>query len=149
MTPGLFIEKWKIAELSERSACQQHFLDLCELLDEKKPAEVDPTGHWFTFEKGLTTTEDKKGFADVWRRDYFGWEYKGKHKDLKAAYQQLLKYREALDNPPLLIVRYRDRTSDYVNPWDRVTRSPTPRSEDRFPLSVAQMVQVVEFWQRR
>jgi hypothetical protein len=61
MTPGLFIEKWKKAELSERSACQQHFLDLCDLLDEKKPAEVNPTGHRFTFEKGLTTTDDKKG----------------------------------------------------------------------------------------
>jgi hypothetical protein len=30
----------------------------------------------------------------------FGWEYKGKHKDLKAAYQQLLKYHESLENPP-------------------------------------------------
>ena len=37
-------------------------------------------------------------------RDHFGWEYKGRHKDLKAAYNQLLQYREDLENPPLLIV---------------------------------------------
>jgi type II restriction/modification system DNA methylase subunit YeeA len=40
----------------------------------------------------------------VWKRGYFGWEYKGKHKDLKAAYLQLNNYREDLVNPPLLVV---------------------------------------------
>ena len=69
-----FIAKWKSVDLTERSACQQHFLDLCGVLGEKKPAEVNKTGSWFTFEKGLTTTEEKKGFADVWRRGLFGWE---------------------------------------------------------------------------
>src|SRR5207237_642994 len=44
-----------------------------------------------------------------------GWEYKGKHKDLKAAYQQLLKYREALENPPLLIVCDLDRFEIHTN----------------------------------
>ena len=42
MTPQQFIAKWKAADLSERSACQQHFLDLCELLGQLKPAEADP-----------------------------------------------------------------------------------------------------------
>jgi len=74
MTPHEFIAKWKSVDLTERSACQQHFLDLCDMLGEKKPAEVNKTGSWFTFEKGLTTTEEKKGFADVWRRGFFGWE---------------------------------------------------------------------------
>src|SRR5262245_64262855 len=104
MTPHQFIAKWQAAELSERSACQQHFLDLCELLDHPKPAEVDPNGKWFTFEKGVDTSDARKGCADVWLDQKFGWEYKGKHKDLRAAYQQLLKYRESLNNPPLLIV---------------------------------------------
>jgi hypothetical protein len=45
----------------------------------------------------------------------FGWEYKGKHKDLKAAYQQLLKYREALENPPLLVVCDLDRFEVHTN----------------------------------
>jgi hypothetical protein len=40
----------------------------------------------------------------VWQRGHFGWEYKGKHKDLKAAYVQLQQYAVALENPPLLVV---------------------------------------------
>jgi len=40
----------------------------------------------------------------VWKRGCFGWKYKGRKRDLKAAYDQLLIYREALDNPPLLVV---------------------------------------------
>ena len=39
-------------------------------------------------------------FADVWMRGHFAWEYKGKHKNLDAAYQQLLQYKEDLENPP-------------------------------------------------
>ena len=52
MTPAQFIAKWQAAQLSERSACQQHFLDLCELLGQPKPAEADPDGSWYCFEKG-------------------------------------------------------------------------------------------------
>ncbi len=115
MTPHDFIRKWKAAELSERSACQQHFLDLCELLGQPKPAEVDPHGLWYTFEKGVQTIDGGKGWADAWMQGKFGWEYKGKHKDLKAAYQQLLKYRESLENPPLLVVCDLDRFEIHTN----------------------------------
>ena len=31
MTPGKFIAKWRAAELKERSAAQEHFIDLCRL----------------------------------------------------------------------------------------------------------------------
>ena len=48
-------------------------------------------------------------------RNHFGWEYKGKHKDLVAAYQQLLLYREDLDNPPLLVVCDMDRFEIHTN----------------------------------
>ncbi len=44
MTPQDFITKWQRANLSERSAYQQHFLDLCEVLDQPKPAAADPDG---------------------------------------------------------------------------------------------------------
>ena len=115
MTPQQFIAKWKKAQLSERSAAQQHFLDLCELLDHPKPAEVDPAGKWFTFERGVNTSDDRKGWADVWLDGRFGWEYKGKHKDLDAAYNQLLKYREALENPPLLVVCDLDQFEIHTN----------------------------------
>ena len=40
----------------------------------------------------------------MWKRGHFGWEYKGKKKDLNAAYAQLQQYAVALENPPLLIV---------------------------------------------
>ena len=85
MTPQEFIAKWKKADLSERSACQQHFLDLCDLLNQPKPAEVDPKGDWYTFEKGVDKSDGGKGFADVWMQSKFGWEYKGKHKNLTTA----------------------------------------------------------------
>jgi hypothetical protein len=104
MNVSEFIAKWEKSELTERSSAQQHFLDLCELLDHPKPAAVDPTGASFTFEKGATKQDGGDGFADVWKKGFFGWEYKGKHKDLAAAYDQLLQYREALENPPLLVV---------------------------------------------
>ena len=34
MTPQDFIRKWRNAELKERSAAQEHFIDLCRLLGE-------------------------------------------------------------------------------------------------------------------
>ncbi|HZT80049.1 MAG TPA: DNA methyltransferase, partial [Gemmataceae bacterium] len=115
MTPQQFIAKWQRANLSERSAAQQHFLDLCELLDQPKPAAADPDGAWYTFERGVRQAGGAKGWADVWMRGRFAWEYKGKHKDLAAAYQQLLRYREDLDNPPLLVVCDLDRFEIHTN----------------------------------
>jgi hypothetical protein len=44
MTPQEFIAKWKKVDLSERSAAQQHFLDLCDLLGQPKPASADTEG---------------------------------------------------------------------------------------------------------
>jgi type II restriction/modification system DNA methylase subunit YeeA len=115
MTPQQFIAKWKKADLSERAACQSHFLDLCELFGEPKPTDADPKGEWYTFEKGVDKADGGKGFADVWKQGHFGWEYKGKHKNLKDAYQQLLKYREALENPPILVVCDLDRFEVHTN----------------------------------
>ncbi len=99
-----FIHTWRNSTLKERSGAQQHFIGLCRLLDLKPPAEADPHGDWFTFEKGAKKTGGGDGWADVWRRHRFAWEYKGKHKDLKAALRQLQQYALALENPPLLIV---------------------------------------------
>ena len=104
MTPKEFISKWQAADLKERSAAQEHFLDLCRLLGEPTPAEADPTGESYCFEKGVSKLSGGKGWADVWKRGCFGWEYKGKRHDLKAAYVQLQQYATALENPPLLVV---------------------------------------------
>jgi hypothetical protein len=84
--PPTFIAKCQAANLSERSACEQHFLDLCELLGQPKPAAADPEGAGYCFERGVSKTDGGQGWANVWMKDHFGWEYKGKHKDLKAAH---------------------------------------------------------------
>src|ERR1039458_5342778 len=110
-----FTERWKASTLSERSAAQTHFIDLCEVLGQPHPAAQDQTGENYTFEKHVSTNDDGKGFADVWKRDYFGWEYKGKHKDLAAAYRQLLRYREDLENPPLLVTCDQERFEVHTN----------------------------------
>ncbi len=104
-----FIAKWGKAELKERSAAQEHFLDLCNVFAHPTPAAADPIGEKFCFEKGAAKHGGGDGFADVWKRGFFGWEYKGKHKDLSAAYDQLLRYRDALENPPLLVLCDLDR----------------------------------------
>ena len=92
-----------------RAAAHQHFLDLCRLLDEPAPADVDPTGEFYCFERGATKASGGDGWADVWKRGHFGWEYKGKRKSLDAAFGQLQQYALALENPPLLIVCDMDR----------------------------------------
>ena len=104
-----FAHRWKLYTGSERSGAQPHFIDLCELLGQPTPAAHDSTGERYAFEKHVTKTSGGKGFADVWLRDHFAWEYKGDHKDLRRAYKQLNDYREALGNPPLLVV------SDFVH----------------------------------
>ncbi len=104
MTPHDFLKKWRNVELKERSASQSHFNDLCVLLGIPDPISADPKGEWFTFEKGANKTSGGNGWADVWRRECFGWEYKGRHANLDKAYAQLLQYSVALENPPLLIV---------------------------------------------
>ncbi len=110
-----FVAKWQRSTLTERSAAQQHFLDLCAVLDEPTPAMADPDGSFYTFEKGARKTAGGGGWADVWKRSYVGWEYKGKRKDLAAAYQQLLQYREDLENPPLLVVCDLNRFEVHTN----------------------------------
>ena len=104
MTPDEFAAKWKGATTTERASAQSHFLDLCALLVEPGPTDADPTGAWYAFEKGAEKLDGHDGFADVWKKGHFAWEYKGKRKDLKAAYRQLVDYKDALENPPLLVV---------------------------------------------
>ena len=115
MSPHEFITKWRASELKERSASQEHFIDLCRLLGEPTPAEADPSGETYCFERGARKDTGGDGWADVWKRHHFAWEYKGRRADLDAAFGQLRQYALALENPPLLIVsdmrRFRIRTN--------------------------------------
>lgn len=115
MTPQDFIAKWRNTELKERSASQSHFNDLCSLLELDDPTTADPKGVWFTFEKGASKTSGGEGWADVWRKDCFAWEYKGKRANLDKAFDQLLQYAIALENPPLLIVSDMDVIRIHTN----------------------------------
>lgn len=115
MTPSEFAAKWSASTVKESAGAKEHFIDLCRMLGYPTPTQADPTGEWYAFEKGAEKTEGGDGFADVWKRGHFGWEYKGKKKDLGAAYKQLLDYREALENPPLLVVSDMDRIEVHTN----------------------------------
>jgi type II restriction/modification system DNA methylase subunit YeeA len=109
MTPTEFIKKWKPVALTERAAAHTHFLDLCKLFEHEDPVSADPTGEWFAFEKGATKTGGGEGFADVWKKNFFAWEYKKKKRDLNVAMDQLVRYAAALENPPLQVVCDTDR----------------------------------------
>ena len=104
MNPSEFATKWRGVTTGERASAQSQFIDLCRMLGQPTPHEADPTGEWYAFEKGAGKAEGGDGWADVWMRDHFAWEYKGKRKDLSAAFAQLTGYADALGNPPLLVV---------------------------------------------
>ncbi|MDD5139534.1 MAG: hypothetical protein PHY43_04640 [Verrucomicrobiales bacterium] len=123
MTAAEFKKKWSRYQGKETSAYQSHFDDLCRLLEQPTPNEADPSGtDFFCFQKRVVkdaelfdvetpdaSEPEERGFADVWKKGCFTWEYKGKKKNLDEAYKQLLRYRESLLNPPLLVVCDFDR----------------------------------------
>ena len=115
MQPVEFISKWKAVDLSERAAAHSHFIDLCALLGEENPIAADPTGERYCFERGAVKTTGRPGWADVWKKDCFGWEYKKKRRNLTEAFVQLQQYAIALDNPPLLVVSDIDRFEIHTN----------------------------------
>ncbi|MBZ9662506.1 class I SAM-dependent DNA methyltransferase [Mesorhizobium sp. ESP-6-4] len=104
MTPTAFIQKWRRAQLGERQSAQEHFLDICALVGHPSPTQEDPNGEFFAFEKGANKLGGGKGFADVWKKGYFAWEYKRKNGNLDEALLQLMRYAPALSSPPLHIV---------------------------------------------
>ncbi len=66
MSPEEFIAKWRVTKRTERSAAQEHFLDLCALLEVPRPADVDRHGTEYTFEKSTRRIGGSAGFANVW-----------------------------------------------------------------------------------
>ena len=108
-----FIRKWQAGSpahaLNERAGAQAHFIDLCRVLGVPEPGDPDS----YCFERGVTKTgsavQRTDGFADVWLRGHFGWEYKAPGKSLEGALKQLMMYALPLENPPLLVVSDRLR----------------------------------------
>ena len=104
MTAAEFKKKWSRYQGKETSAYQGHFDDLCRLLGQQTPAEADPSGSdFFCFQKRVVKDAElfdlketpeaneptERGFADVWKKGHFAWEYKGKKKNLDEAYPRL------------------------------------------------------------
>ena len=115
LTPQDFADRWGRSNLTERASAQPHFIDLCRMLGQRTPTEADTDGDFYAFERRVAKTGSGagKGFADVWYRGRFAFEYK--HKNLAAAYDQLLLYREDLENPPLLVVTDMERFEVHTN----------------------------------
>jgi hypothetical protein len=49
-----FKAKWSQAALKESAAAYEHFLDLCRALGFDTPAQADPEGTHYTFERGVS-----------------------------------------------------------------------------------------------
>ena len=120
MTPQEFVKKWQKSSLNEQQSAQSHFLDVCRLVGVEMPGGDGKTaaGETFVFEQRADKLAGS-GRADVYYEGRFAIEYKtpDKYTDLSAAYQQLLQYRENLNNPPLLVV------TD-INHWEIHTNFP-------------------------
>jgi hypothetical protein len=123
-----FSNRWRNSTLTERSAAQSYFNDLCTVLGFETPTAADQSGETYTFERGAKKTGGGDGWADVWYRGHFAWEFKGKHANLDKAYQQLRRYAEDLENPPLLVV------SDFDSIIIRTNFTNTPTETHRIDL---------------
>ena len=128
MTPEQFVTKWRDTSLRERQSYQSHFNDLCRLVGHEAPGGdgFTETGETFVYEYSLKKGSGGQGFADVYYEGHFAIEYKspGKYKNLSDAYNQLLQYRENLNNPPLLVV------TD-INNWEIHTNFVNTANEPR------------------
>lgn len=130
MGPNEFVTKWAANMRSEQAASKEHFVDLCALLVVPTP-NSDPTGATYAFEKGVVKSTGTGGWADVWKKGCFGWEYKSRGGDLDKAHDQLLRYGGALENPPLLVTSDMDRIIVRTNFNGMVS--------ERVPLALDQM----------
>jgi len=101
MTPDDFIRSWSGNSLSERASAQSHFRDLCTLLGIDPPSPL--TAGTFELEKGAAKTTGGDGWADVWLKDAFAWEYKKTKANLDAAYAQVQRYAPALDQAAIVL----------------------------------------------
>jgi hypothetical protein len=88
-----FIRKWSPGApahgLNDRAGAQAHFIDLCRVLGVPEPGDPES----YCFERGVTKTGSvatrTDGFADVWLKGHFAWEYKAPGKPLEGALRPL------------------------------------------------------------
>jgi hypothetical protein len=82
MLPEQFVTKSRPVTLSEQATAQEYIIDLCALIQHPTPAEYDPHGYSFCFQKRFSRSDGKWCYIDFWKRGFFAWECKrpGKHK---------------------------------------------------------------------
>ena len=145
MTPEQFIAKWRRSRGQEAAGAQEWFIDLCRVVGHGTPGELDPQQEWFTFERSLREVSGRLGRADVYKRGYFAWEFKGLHRDLNEAYAQLQRYREALRNPPILVVSDFRNIEIHTNFTNKVSEVYRYRLEDLGELEPLDILRKVFF----
>jgi hypothetical protein len=135
-----FINRWgpggKAFRLGERQGAQQHFLELCELLGVEGPGDPDE----YCFERGFKGVASGHGFADVWKKGTFAWEYKSPGGNLGAALQQLVLYALPLENPPLLIVSDRLRIEIHTHFTGHPSQKHVVKLEDLITMEARTLV---------
>ncbi len=106
MTPHQFINKWRdVKDFGERQASQPWFMDVLKLVGHPDPVDYNNRNN-FTFEKEVPGEKGSSGVghADAYKQGHFGWEFKGSEAALSGAFDQLQRYQNQLQTPPLLIV---------------------------------------------
>lgn len=114
-----FIAKWKHSDLNEDEGAKPHFIGLCQVLGVPEPSTTRADG--YSFERHVKKTSGQRGYADVWKKGCFAWEYKSPGKDLREAMVQLKQYASDLENPPLLIVSDMRRIEIHTN-WTNMVQ---------------------------
>ena len=64
-TPQDFVSKWKRVTAREKQTYQEHFIDLCHLVDHQTPNEANPTGTRFTFKMDAAETSGGHGWKGI------------------------------------------------------------------------------------
>ena len=154
---AIFSAKWANYQGTEPQHYQAHFNELCDIVGHLSPSD-DLDNHDFEFQQPAPTPGDRNGVADVFLRGRFVMEYKKPGKSLEDAYNQALRYRDSLGNPPMLIVSdfqtirihtnftgtvsdtYTIALDDLVDIESQANRRSALGKESKSPLSVYQVL---------
>ena len=105
LSPLEFVDRWRGTDLNELAAYQVFFNGLCDLVQHPKPGDAGTDDATYRFEYPVRKPGGQFGRADVFKKGAWVWEFKDRStRKLEGAYEQLLTYRDSLENPPLLIV---------------------------------------------
>jgi hypothetical protein len=103
MHPQDFVAKWRGNTSTERQVSQQHFLDLCALVGHATPGGARPREQVLHLRGRRGQAERRPGLGRCLVQGPLRHRVQGAGQEPGRAYEQLLQYRESLENPPLLI----------------------------------------------